>query len=90
MLFASNMNYKNRRAVCRRYSGAAKIVAVEGGWLVFIDLSTYRTWLAQQQQTETKKMIKHILAILGNMLVLAAMLAGMYFGLVVVYVLLNH
>ena len=48
MIFVSNEDHKDRRTVTEHYPHAAKIVRVDGGWLVFASLDDYRNWKNQE------------------------------------------
>lgn len=46
--FASQQDYENIEAVRNEYPGAAEIVEVDGGWLVFDTTTDAETWRNQQ------------------------------------------
>jgi len=48
MIFASEQDYKSRKAVAKAYPLASKIVKVTGGWAVFEFMSEYATWKNQK------------------------------------------
>ena len=46
--FYSGEEYKSRKEVEKAARGAAKIVKVDGGWMVFDTMSDYETWRSQK------------------------------------------
>lgn len=46
--FVSNQDYKSIRAVRNAYVCAFKILAVEGGWMVFDSMNDFQTWRNQR------------------------------------------
>ncbi len=46
--FASQQDYANIEAVRAEYPGAAEIVEVDGGWMVFDTVTDADTWRNQQ------------------------------------------
>ena len=48
MIFASQEQYKTRKAVVKAYPLASKIVKVTGGWAVFEFITDYEIWKNQK------------------------------------------
>jgi len=46
--FASQQDYANIEAVQTEYPGAAEIVEVDGGWMVFDTVTDAETWRNQE------------------------------------------
>lgn len=46
--FASQQDYENIEAVRAEYTGAAYIVEVDGGWMVFDTVTDAETWRNQE------------------------------------------
>ena len=46
--FASQQDYANLEAVQAAYPAAAKIIEVDGGWMVFDTVTDAETWRNQQ------------------------------------------
>lgn len=45
--FAIQQDYENIEAVRNEYPGAAEIIEVDGGWLVFDTIVDVETWINQ-------------------------------------------
>ena len=47
MKFCNNLDYKTEAEVSAAYPSAAKIVCVDGGWMMFNTLDAYEVWMNQ-------------------------------------------